>query len=119
FFLDGLDEVDEKTGGLQGLTMRILQLSKIPHVKLCVGSRPELVFASAFDKYSKLRIQDLTKEDMLKYVPETLQEVHAGSLTTGNKELLLSEVVGRSDGVFLWVSLVTKSICRGLIAHEE
>ncbi|EXJ68983.1 uncharacterized protein A1O5_07918 [Cladophialophora psammophila CBS 110553] len=92
FFIDGLDEF-EKTpeAGYADLTKLLCSWSEAApdDVKICVSSREDLVFMSAFSSERRFRLQDLTREDIQSYVRDKLP---------------------RADGIFLWVALVVKSI---------
>lgn len=119
-FIDGLDEIHEEDfNGHQGLLTLLRQYSSIPNVKLCLGGRPESLFGIALTTYPKLRLQDLTAADLKKHVAETLQEIPESFISEERRDILTEEIVFRADGVFLWVNLVTKSICRGLISYDD
>ncbi|OCL01222.1 hypothetical protein AOQ84DRAFT_221068, partial [Glonium stellatum] len=70
FFADGLDEYE----GDDKEIIRLLQdLAISPNVKICVSSRPWNAFVDAFDDMKwKLALENFTKDDMLRYVRNTL-----------------------------------------------
>lgn len=116
FFIDGLDEYD---GDLDVLITFIKTLQAFQNIKLCIASRPWNVFEAAFgqEKGNKIYIQDLTYNDIRLYVQDKLeghadfQKLKDEGLST---EELVKEVVGKAQGVFLWVHLVVKSLLQGL-----
>ena len=61
--IDGLDEFD---GNPKDLVDLILGIAKYSHVKVCVASRPWLVFSDAFEDRPSLRLEHLTRNDVLK-----------------------------------------------------
>ncbi|CAI6342254.1 unnamed protein product [Periconia digitata] len=118
-FIDGLDEIDSGDfGGLRGLLKLVTSLGRFHNVKLCLGSRPEPILALELSKYPQLRLQDLTRRDMLKYVTESLSEVRERYITDEEYNRLVKTIISRAEGVFLWVSLVTRRISDGLISDD-
>jgi hypothetical protein len=113
-FIDGLDEYN----GSPTDTIQLLKDISSSNVKICVSSRPWNEFHQAFDEFPGLRLQDLTFDDISLYVNETLAaDARMKSLsdeqpTEASK--LVTEIVTKADGVFLWVKLVTKSLLEGL-----
>ena len=119
FFIDGLDESDGQHGEIINLFRSITSMS--PNLKTCLSSRPWPVFVEAFRFLPGLKLQDLTFNDMLQYVYDKLysdprsrrivrKEPESGSA-------LMTEIVRRADGVFLWITLVVRSLlgdlCKG------
>lgn len=115
FFVDGLDEYNGDNEEIVELFQGVASSST---VKICLSSRPLLAFEDAFSKYPKLMLQDLTQNDI---------KVYAESWLGGNERFLrlkqreperaphlITEIVDKSVGVFLWVILVTKSLLEGL-----
>ncbi len=115
--LDGLDEFE----GDHRTTLDLLdRLCKTADVKICVSSRPWDVFEKAFVGVPTLRLQDLTFDDMSRYVygklgsnPQLRRMVEDKSEECGE---LVTDMVKRADGVFLWVSLAVRTL---LEAPEE
>jgi hypothetical protein len=125
FFIDGLDEYTDETGGDHyQLVQDLHSLNKSARVKLCVSSRPWTVFEDQYGKNDKLKIvmQDHTAEDMYNYVQGMFAE-DARFLRLADVEPkahdIIHEIVGRADGVFLWVFLIVKSLLRGLTDHDD
>jgi hypothetical protein len=75
-------------------------------VKICVSSREDNVFLNALDSSKRLCLQDLTRRDMELYVLDQLKL----SSRTAQWTRLAQQIVDRSNGIFLWVSLVVKEI---------
>lgn len=115
FVIDGLDEFD---GDCKELAAWICGASTRPNVKLCVASRPWLVFEEAFSAIPFLRVEDLTSSDIKKFTIDKLQahEIFRKlqELDPGNAQKLVTEVQEKASGVFLWVRLVVMSLLEGL-----
>ncbi|KAL8336778.1 hypothetical protein RB601_008326 [Gaeumannomyces tritici] len=116
-FIDGLDEVCSEDGSWR--LMKVIDgLAAFPQVKICLASRPESRFKTHLDQQPQLRVQDLTWNDMVRYVDDKLSPfVELGTIPdsrsweTGH---LRWRLVEKAEGVFLWLHLATNSIIRGL-----
>ncbi|KAH8892937.1 hypothetical protein GQ53DRAFT_592971, partial [Thozetella sp. PMI_491] len=114
-FLDGLDEVGEEDSPHDLLDL-VIRLNSLPNVYVCVSSRPEPLFKRQLQSLPSLRVQDLTRRDIEKYVRDNLKP----HLMLSEEELLnfVRAVSDKADGVFLWVSLAVKSLLRG-VSNED
>lgn len=118
-FIDGLDEY---SGNHLGLIRMLESLVADGSTKICVSSRPWNVFVKNFEERKPhLCLQDLTGSDMTLYVDSSLRsslsESAASDHITSDRidiESIISEIVTRAEGVFLWVYLVVESVLRGL-----
>lgn len=115
FFIDGLDEFDEDDDDLIAFVQGLVSSAG---VKVCSSSRPHKVFEDALGFSPKLRLQDLTYKDIQRYVNDKFQAVpRLKSMTLEDRyqiDKVKDEIVTRSEGVFLWVSLAVKDQIRGL-----
>ncbi|RYO78237.1 hypothetical protein DL766_010012 [Monosporascus sp. MC13-8B] len=116
FMVDGLDELD---GGCAELADFLLKTASTgENIKLCLASRPWLVFEDAFRHRPSLRVEDLRVRDIEVFASDKLAEdvMFARLQKHGpiNARALIKEVAEKSSGVFLWVSLVVKSLLEGL-----
>ncbi|KAK3986384.1 hypothetical protein QBC44DRAFT_222338, partial [Cladorrhinum sp. PSN332] len=110
-FIDGLDEFVGDHPDLADFLVGIASKSK--HMKLVVSSRPLTAFTEAFRDVSSLRLQDITEGDIRDYANEMLSKKLSPKLGS-EWDSFLEEIVTKSSGVFLWVSLVVKSLLAGL-----
>lgn len=119
-FIDGVDEYDGNHFQILDL---ISTLSSSKTVKLVVSSRPINPCIDAFSRWPSLRLQDLTYDDIRRYV-----EIELGGHPNMKKLVdregpaaseLLSEVSHKASGVFLWVKLVVISLTEGLQNHDR
>jgi hypothetical protein len=112
FFIDALDEFE----GLDGQTFRDLAdefkiwTTIAPNaLKLCVSSREYPVFQDHLKPTQRLRLQDLTRFDMLCYTCDRLGDIEE----CYGRERIINNIAVRAEGVFLWVALVTKNVRQG------
>lgn len=120
--IDGLDEYN----GSHGELVQVLEgLASNGHTKLCVSSRPDNIFVSAFEsRKPHLYLQDLTGNDMRVYVEGKLRNavfvLHSyldrvwPSSEVDDVVSITHEILRRAEGVFLWVRLAVQSVLRGL-----
>ncbi|KAK4194507.1 hypothetical protein QBC40DRAFT_290669 [Triangularia verruculosa] len=124
-FVDGLDEFE---GDHRKVCKLLVSLAGLPQVKLCLSSRPLNIFRDEFggDETTQLAVHELTGTDMKRFVNDHLVSHPKWSRSNGNtmintedKVSLVNEIRQRANGVFLWVALVTKSICDGLTNEDS
>jgi hypothetical protein len=117
-FIDGLDEFDGKYHQRVEVIDLLKDLSVLAGVKICVSSRDWAEFEQAFGAGPKLRLEDLTKNDIEDYINTEL--AHNGTfqaLRDKDSKLcsrLVSEIIDKARGVWLWVVLVVRSLLQGL-----
>lgn len=113
--IDGLDEFE---GEPQELIDMVTSLARLPHVKLCIASRPWQEFADAFESTPSLLLERLTRDDISTYVnTHFIANRHFELLLrteSDHAKALLTEIVLKANGVFLWVHLVVQSLVQGL-----
>jgi NACHT domain len=119
FWIDGLDEFN----GNHVELVELIQSLCVPHVKICVSSRPWNVFEDGFRQRPSLRIEDLTYSDISHYVSSRFLRnygfVQLQELDQEFADQLIQNIVVKSAGVFLWVTLVTDSLLEGLSDGER
>ncbi|KAK0644033.1 hypothetical protein B0T16DRAFT_293275, partial [Cercophora newfieldiana] len=121
FFIDGLDEFE---GDHVDFCRSLLDLTKSPHIKLCVSSRAWNVFEDSFgqNQESKLYIHELTHGDIRSYAERRLQEHPRWkdlNEEVSNADWLIDQITERATGVFLWVFLVTGQLRNGLTEYDS
>jgi hypothetical protein len=117
FFIDGLDEYH---GRHQELIHLLSKLGKNPRIKLCVSSRPWNAFCNAYGQGKpSLRLETLSERDVRKYVVGELASSGINTSSFDNSidqemvNQIITEVVDKAEGVFLWVYLVVRSLQDG------
>lgn len=126
FFIDGLDEF-ESHGHRQThntLVQQILRWCSFHPGKLtiCVSSREEPAFEDGFSEHLRLRLQDLTRQDIRRTVSDCFeQNEYANRLQVEERHIsaLASDIVRKSEGVFLWVTLVLRNIEIGVTNGDD
>ncbi|KAF1850369.1 uncharacterized protein K460DRAFT_14642 [Cucurbitaria berberidis CBS 394.84] len=113
FFIDALDEFESTTQ--QDYVDMITEFRRWTSclsgdIKLCVSSREHNVFQDRLLAESRIRLQDLTKNDMLQYTRSRLDGIPENEY----RERLTTNLVSRSNGIFLWVALVVKALREAL-----
>jgi hypothetical protein len=124
FFIDGLDEYKtEMDKDHRHLVKTLKLLASSPSIKLCLSSRPWTVFLDAFGASSEwtIKLEDLTNQDIYRYVADKLQEhdqYHRLVKANESYSKLIEEVVRKAQGVFLWVFLVVRDLLEGLTYND-
>ena len=117
FFIDGLDEFDQDDK-IKNLLDVIEQLIMADKIKICISSRPEIYLIKRLAATKKMRLQDLTAKDIERYTRIELDWcfIHKSlaSVDEAGISCIVSAVVKKADGVFLWVYYALKSVTRGL-----
>ncbi|KAL2074233.1 hypothetical protein VTL71DRAFT_8011 [Oculimacula yallundae] len=115
FFIDGLDEYE---GDYEELARFFSGLSCSSHIKLCLSSRPWPAFQDSFRGCASLKVQEMTQEDIHKYINDKMNDNPNMLLLSQNQpqktESLVDDIACKAQGVFLWVTLVVKSLLKGL-----
>ncbi|MCJ1397597.1 hypothetical protein MMC11_000792 [Xylographa trunciseda] len=121
FFVDGLDEYD---GDHEDIIRILKNFANSACIKICTSSRPWNAFVVAFGQTleRKLLLEDLTREDIRRYVKDLLDEheqfIHLKGINDCYGDLV-REIVDKARGVFLWVFLVVRSLRKGLKEGDD
>jgi len=117
-FIDGLDEFDGAETFPEVLVGWIKDVVQQYSIKVCVSSRPWNTFSDAFRHDRSLKMQELTKRDIQRFVHAQFGENPAFTelreVFTTEADQLLKDVVEKAEGVFLWVNLVARSLLSAL-----
>ncbi|EEU41304.1 uncharacterized protein NECHADRAFT_46383 [Fusarium vanettenii 77-13-4] len=114
-FIDGLDEfqvepVRIKTQILDPLRVIYSQQG----TKVCMASREWSEFDDVLHRHPKLRMQDLTFPDMKHYATSRMAATRGflelQLIFPSETEALMQELLEKANGVFLWLTLVVKSL---------
>ncbi|KAK2807427.1 hypothetical protein FQN51_003254 [Onygenales sp. PD_10] len=115
FLIDGLDEFD---GDHKNLVDLLFDMTRNGSIKILAASRPWLLFQDAFRKCPKLTLQDLTRKDIEVFAHDSLYNhprfSRLLSIEPERAPKLVTEIVNKASGVFLWVYLVVRSLMEGL-----
>lgn len=115
--IDGLDEFAAPESEHFELAEILKEAGRSKHMKIVVSSRPQTAFETSFKDCDKLRLHELTFEDQYIYTANLLlaqprmshlcKKYHTGEDAAN---ALVSLVVEKSEGIFLWLILVVKSL---------
>ena len=104
------------------LADHLKELAEFPNVNVLAPSRPWQVFEESFQDCPTLRVHDLTRDDILHFVEDQISKnqrfVALQSQDPSAARALVTEVAEASLGVFLWVSLVVRSLLEGLRNYD-
>jgi hypothetical protein len=121
-FIDGLDEYEGECGHAEMADL-FRELTSSNHLKICVSSRPWIVFKDEFEDCPGVRLEALTHDDIKQYVTDVLggNPRMAKLYRTEPDEApkLMEEIVTKAQGVFLWVELVVRSLLTGLANRDR
>jgi hypothetical protein len=121
-FIDGLDEFEGNDTQRKSLVDLFKYLARSENIKVCLSSRTWLVFKDAFESNAMLLLEDLTRDDIRRYVEDKLQMNSRFQELCQNDNRcsqFVSEIVGKAKGVFLWVYLVVASLLEGLSNEDD
>lgn len=114
-FIDGLDEFE---GPSEDVIEVVQALSAYECAKVCVASRYWTAFADAFEFTPQLRMEYLTQNDISRYIGDKFAEsrrfVQLQAVMPQAAHELKQGIIGKAQGVFLWVYLVVTSLKEGL-----
>ena len=119
FIIDGIDEYK---GDHTEICDLLFQVSQAERVKILLSSRPIPSCVQAFSDVPKLRLQDLTHNDIEKYVRDNLG-IHPlmmkmDSFVKGASQQIAENLTSKAAGVFLWVVLVVGRLSSGLHDYD-
>ncbi|TLD11863.1 hypothetical protein PspLS_11282, partial [Pyricularia sp. CBS 133598] len=133
-FLDGIDELDpsEHFYDLWEL-IRDMQTAASNRLKFCLSSRPEPDIRIQLGRLPGLKVQDVNRQDLVKFVTDQLEERLFAYLDQGHKhptlessdclecserhgskEYLKETLVDYAEGVFLWLRLAVRRVKQSL-----
>ncbi|CVK94865.1 related to small s protein [Fusarium mangiferae] len=120
FFIDGLDEFH---GHHASLIKELLRwtLARPTDVKTCVSSREWPIFEEAFKSFPNFRLHELTRSDVSRIVRGRLKNNDTYQKLAAPDKLARfeSNLVDRSDGIFLWLKLILQDIEDGLLSGDR
>lgn len=117
--IDGLDEFGGDHEALAELFHEISLWTVVnPNVKMCLASRPLVVYRESFGDGPRLHVQGHTFEDIDIYVRDRFntnvpfQKLHGRDTETATRQS--REIVDKAEGVFLWVYIVVGDLLKAV-----
>ncbi|KAK3986477.1 hypothetical protein QBC44DRAFT_384058 [Cladorrhinum sp. PSN332] len=111
FLIDGIDEYE---GDHIDLANTITGASANPNVKFLISSRPLPSCVYSFSHFASLKLQDLTRGDIRQFAEDCLKAELEQRYGESMWDEVVTQIVDKSFGVFLWVVLVVRSLLVGL-----
>ncbi|RSL57464.1 hypothetical protein CEP54_008277 [Fusarium duplospermum] len=119
-FIDGLDEY---LGNYQDGISFVKSLAAGQNVKVIVSSRPIPDCIASFRELPQLDLPDLTRPDIYAYVQDVIGKhpdmARLSEEDPCGSEQIISDLVDKSSGVFLWVILASRSLISGLARYDD
>lgn len=116
FFIDGLDEWEEQDKINFDNTDMVHELTKwtecdARNIKICASSREDNAFMNGFSPEKRIRLQYLTRQDMVAFINNRLDFPSSShELSPYEKQELVYSITTKADGIFLWVALVMRRL---------
>ena len=123
FIVDGLDEYERDNIGKSELAELMGTIAKSPRVKILLSSRPEAAFERYFRACPSLRLEDLTRRDITKYIHDQLWSNNTVRSLSESEKVGIDDIAAfvseNARGVFLWVRLVMAITLDGISNYED
>lgn len=109
--IDGLDELDDDP--TNALTV-LISASNRENVKVCISSRPSVIYQATFKDWPSLQLDKWTKKGILQYVlyafdqNDTMFNIPSEESDGTEERYVVNTLVDKASGVFLWASLATE-----------
>ena len=114
-FIDGLDEF---SGKLDKLAESVTILQDRSGIRMCLASRPEAAFNSAFRKFSNIHMQDHNSSGIRAYMDSAI-DFRRHNFISGFPDAVRDKVTKRAQGVFLWARFAVDELLDGCDAGES
>ncbi|PMD60026.1 uncharacterized protein K444DRAFT_629870 [Hyaloscypha bicolor E] len=110
--------IQHKDDDYQEIVELLCDAARQPGVKICVSSRPLLIFKDAFLHFRSTELHKISARDITLFVGDalgandSLRQMQHGS--TNLHSILVKEIVDMAVGVPLWVRLVVNKVLTGV-----
>lgn len=116
--VDGLDEF-ECSDEIHEEHMKLFRkLASTGNVKIILSGRPWNVFQDDLCEFPKIRLEDLTRDDISTYVRSSFLDSprfrYLSSSDQNTANSLIFAITDKAAGVFLWVRLVVRDLLRAI-----
>ena len=125
-FLDALDEFNGPPETIAGFIQSVIDRhdKHAAEVRICFSSRPWNTFVDIFSQCRGFKIHEKTRQDIQKYITGRMADNTSTAVLLASEHIqvreavakLASEIIGKAEGVFLWLKLVMDSLLR---AHKD
>ncbi|KAH6708921.1 hypothetical protein BKA61DRAFT_128968 [Leptodontidium sp. MPI-SDFR-AT-0119] len=122
YFIDGLDEYQGDSLDYKKLSGRINSWAHSDGVKIVCSARPHTVFVDAFkDSAITINFHELTRSDIADFAYAKFdEELKSSEFEEGRRNCLelVEDIVTKAEGVFLWASLVVRSLINAVVKRD-
>ncbi|KAK7757552.1 hypothetical protein SLS62_000567 [Diatrype stigma] len=123
YFIDGLDEYDGDTLEHRNLAQKLVDWANSKAVKIICSARPHTVFLDVFKPMgTTIQLHTLTRSDIKNFAESQFEASLSAPKLAESKETCFSiteDIVDRADGVFLWASLVVRTLINSALEYES
>lgn len=112
-FIDGLDEFSLPPKQLIDAILGMVEASQ-KTIKVCAASRPWPEFRDSFEDFPSMKVHCLTQADLHTFVSREFANCKAYSERGPESQHLEDAILQKAEGVFLWVTVVTRLIVKSL-----
>lgn len=112
FLIDSLDElIDMESSWFRDFANELcITCQKNPMIKACISSRPHPHKFDALGPQQRIHLHDLTSRDVRTYATSAVLALAKQERLTDEGLKLVTTIVERSEGVFVWVETVLRNI---------
>lgn len=119
-----VDGVDEYDGDHHDFSNFLVDLANTESsLKILLSSRPIPACSQIFSEFPKLRLQDLTVDDIIAYIDAELLSnqllLDMDLLEPGFAREIETALIDKASGVFLWIVLVVRALLKGLGEYDD
>ncbi|KAK1655004.1 hypothetical protein BDP81DRAFT_390001 [Colletotrichum phormii] len=119
YFIDGLDEYEGDSLNHKHLAEMLRKWARADNVKVICSARPSAVTLAILGASNTFfELHDLTKADIYAFAKTQFEEhLREPAFVTGQAACLgmLQTIAERADGVFLWASLVVRTLLNAVL----
>ena len=122
-FIDGLDEYIADHGTHTELAEFFVSLCTSSKIKTLLSARPLPAFEAVLGDCPKIRLQDLTVNDIDFYVRDRISKHRQVAFFKEENPTavgeLIKEITVKAEGVFLWVKLAVTTLLEGIQSYDS
>ncbi|KAK1846640.1 hypothetical protein CCHR01_10740 [Colletotrichum chrysophilum] len=123
FFIDGLDEYEGDTLDQRDLAGKLLSWSRADYVKIICSGRPYTAFLDVFQSNNPfVKLEHLTRADILNFALSQFEHHLEDTAFDGVRSACIEQaemITDKAEGVFLWASLVVRSLLNAALDYED
>lgn len=123
YFIDGLDEYEGDVMDQEIFAQQLVDWSSTAEVKIICSSRPNPIFQEVFKRIGTMvNLHEFNAPGIERFAKHRFNTILSKVEHSAAREAcvaLVDVIVQRAEGVFLWASLVVRSLLNASLLHEE